>query len=127
MFTFSVVNGDCKFHFPFMGGLLYMYAAQIGVDAKGDDLYPILAFQKMSPIIGVVFIIGLISALFPSADGAITALTSSFCIDILGINRNQKSEVENSKTRKIVHLTFTLIFLILVIILKLSMTNPSLA
>ena len=41
-----------------------------------------------------------------------------FCIDILGINRNQKSEVENSKTRKIVHLTFTLIFLILVIIFK---------
>ena len=118
MFTFSVVMVIVNFIFLFMGGLLYMYAAQIGVNAKGDDLYPILAFQKMSPIIGVVFIIGLISALFPSADGAITALTSSFCIDILGINRNQKSEVENSKTRKIVHLTFTLIFLILVIIFK---------
>jgi hypothetical protein len=118
MFTFSVVMVIVNFIFLFMGGLLYMYAAQIGVDAKGDDLYPILAFQKMSPIIGVVFIIGLISALFPSADGAITALTSSFCIDILGINRNQKSELENSKTRKIVHLTFTLIFLILVIIFK---------
>ena len=118
MFTFSVVMVIVNFIFLFMGGLLYMYAAQIGVNAKGDDLYPILAFQKMSPIIGVVFIIGLISALFPSADGAITALTSSFCIDILGINRNQKSELENSKTRKIVHLTFTLIFLILVIIFK---------
>ena len=118
MFTFSVVMVIVNFIFLFMGGLLYMYAAQIGVNAKGDDLYPILAFQKMSPLIGVVFIIGLISALFPSADGAITALTSSFCIDILGINRNQKSELENSKTRKIVHLTFTLIFLILVIIFK---------
>ena len=116
MFTFSVVMVIVNFIFLFMGGLLYMNAAQIGVNAKGDDLYPILAFQKMSPLIGVVFIIGLISALFPSADGAITALTSSFCIDILGINRNQKSELENSKTRKIVHLTFTLIFLILVII-----------
>ena len=46
MFIFFGGYGDCKFHFPFMGGLLYMYAAQIGVDAKGDDLYPILAFQK---------------------------------------------------------------------------------
>ena len=118
MFTFSVVMVIVNFIFLFMGGLLYMYAAQIVVDGKGEDLYPILAFQKMSPLIGVVFIIGLISALFPSADGAITALTSSFCIDILGINRNQKSEVENSKARKIVHLTFTLIFLILVIIFK---------
>ena len=60
-----------------MGGLLYVRCSN-WCRCKGDDLYPILAFQKMSPIIGVVFIIGLISALFPSADGAITALTSSF-------------------------------------------------
>ncbi len=119
MFTFSIIMVVVNFIFLFMGGLLYLYATQIGVDAKGDDLYPILAFQKMSPLIGIVFIIGLISALFPSADGAITALTSSFCIDILGLNRNQKSELQNSNTRKAVHLTFTLVFLILVIIFKL--------
>lgn len=119
MFTFSVIMVLVNFIFLFMGGLLYLYAAQIGIDAKGDDLYPILAFQKMSPIIAIVFIIGLISALFPSADGAITALTSSFCIDILGMNRTQKSETENAKTRKIVHLTFTFIFLLMVIGFKI--------
>ncbi len=119
MFTFSVIMVMVNFIFLFMGGLLYLYAAQIGVDAKGDDLYPILAFQNMSPVIAIVFIIGLISALFPSADGAITALTSSFCIDILGMNRTQKSEAENSKTRKTVHLTFTFIFFLLVIFFKI--------
>lgn len=119
MFTFSVIMVLVNFIFLFMGGLLYLYAKQIGVDAKADDLYPILAFQKMSPIIAIVFIVGLISALFPSADGAITALTSSFCIDILGINRAEKTEKERSKIRKKVHLIFTFIFLILVIIFKL--------
>lgn len=119
MFTFSVIMILVNFIFLFMGGLLYLYAAQIGIDAKGDDLYPILAFQKMSPIIAIVFIIGLISALFPSADGAITALTSSFCIDILGMNRTQKSEEENSRTRKTVHLAFTFIFFLLVIFFKI--------
>lgn len=119
MFTFSVIMVLVNFIFLFMGGLLYLYAKQIGVDAKGDDLYPILAFQKMSPIIAIVFIVGLISALFPSADGAITALTSSFCIDILGINRAEKSEEERSKIRKTVHLIFTFIFLILVIGFKI--------
>jgi hypothetical protein len=59
MFTFSVVMVIVNFIFLFMGGLLYMYAAQIGVDAKGDDLYPILAFQKMSPLIGVVSLLDL--------------------------------------------------------------------
>ena len=76
-----------------------MYAAQIGVDAKGDDLYPILAFQKCRPH-WRGFHYWTYFALFPSADGAIIALTSSFCIDILGINRNQKSEVENLKPEK---------------------------
>jgi len=61
----------------------------------------------------------LISALFPSVDGAITALTSSFCIDILGFERNQdKSEEEKTKLRKRIHLGFAAIFIILVFIFK---------
>jgi Na+/proline symporter len=67
----------------------------------------------------VIFIIGLISALFPSADGAITALTSSFCIDILGLQRNNTlSENQRSKKRITVHLTFSVIFLLCVVYFK---------
>ena len=57
--------------------------------------------------------------LFPSADGAITALTSSFCIDILGLQRNKNlTEAQQSKTRITVHLTFSFIFLLFVLYFK---------
>ena len=74
------------FIFLFLGGVLTLYAAKNGIAAKGDDLFPTIALQSGLPfVITVCFVIGLISALFPSADGALTALTSSFCIDILGL------------------------------------------
>lgn len=67
--------------------------------------------------ISVIFILALISALFPSADGAITALTSSFCIDIMGIQRNESlNDKQRKKTRQIVHLVFSGIFLLLVMV-----------
>jgi hypothetical protein len=66
----------------------------------------------------------LISALFPSVDGAITALTSSFCIDILGFERNQdKSEEEKTKLRKRIHLGFAGLFIILVFIFRMVNSN----
>jgi Na+/proline symporter len=56
--------------------------------------------------------IGLISALFPSADGALTALTSSFCIDILGMKRRTEwTEEKRKKIRLVVHNVFAIIFL----------------
>jgi Na+/pantothenate symporter len=74
----------------------------------------------MPQFISIIFIIGLISALFPSADGAITALTSSFCIDILGLKRNKAlSDEAKMRLRKIVHLTFAVVFMICVIGFKI--------
>ena len=105
--------------FLFLGGLLHLYAAQLNVTAVGDDLFPTLALQHMPPYLSIIFILALISALFPSADGAITALTSSFCIDILGLQRNKNlSEAEQKKIRQRTHLTFALIFLIMVMVFK---------
>ncbi|MDO9376525.1 MAG: hypothetical protein Q7T76_19020, partial [Ferruginibacter sp.] len=67
----------------------------------------------------IIFIIGLISALFPSADGALTALTSSFCIDILGLKKNERlNEKQKKSTRLIVHLSFAIIFFLLVMVFK---------
>ncbi|MES2780423.1 MAG: sodium:solute symporter [Bacteroidota bacterium] len=125
MLSFSTVMVLVNFLFLFLGGLLYLYATSKGLDVKGDDLFPTIALQYLPPAISVIFIIGLISALFPSADGAITALTSSFCIDILGLQRNEQiSEAQKSKTRMTVHLTFAVIFLICVMIFKV-MNNKS--
>lgn len=105
--------------FLFLGGLLYMYADTLQVTAIGDKIFPTIALQHMPPFVSIIFIIALISALFPSADGAITALTASFCIDILGIQRRADlSESQQKKIRQRVHLSFAAIFLLFVMIFK---------
>jgi len=111
--------------FLFLGGLLYLYATQLNLDVKGDKLFPTIALQHMPPFVSVIFIIALISALFPSADGAITALTSSFCIDIIGMQRRPGlADAQKKKIRQRVHLSFALIFLIFVMVFK-WIDNPS--
>jgi SSS family transporter len=105
--------------FLFLGGLLYLFAAQNDVTAIGDKLFPAIALQHMPHFISIIFIIALISALFPSADGAITALTSSFCIDILGIQRRDDLTTEKKKQiRQRTHLTFAGVFLLFVLLYK---------
>jgi len=105
--------------FLFLGGLLNLYAAQQNVTAAGDALFPTLALQHMPPYLSIIFILALISALFPSADGAITALTSSFCIDLLGMQRNKEwDEAKQKKIRQRVHLSFAFIFLLIVMVFK---------
>lgn len=119
MLTFSSVMVLVNLLFLVLGGLLYLYASNKGLLVKGDDLFPTIALQYLPPTISLIFIIGLISALFPSADGAITALTSSFCIDILGLQRNKTlSENQQSKIRMRVHLTFAVVFLLFVLYFK---------
>ncbi|MBL0316110.1 MAG: sodium:solute symporter [Flavobacteriales bacterium] len=119
MITFSAIMVFVNFIFLFLGGMLTMYSSSLGMDVKGDDLFPTIAMKVLPGIIGLVFIVGLISALFPSADGAITALTASFCIDILGMNRNNMlDEKQKSALRKKVHLTFSGLFLLMVLFFK---------
>ncbi|MGI8583124.1 MAG: sodium:solute symporter [Chitinophagaceae bacterium] len=117
--TLSVILAVVLLLFLFLGGLLYLYAGQQGVTVTGDKLFPEVALHHMPPLISVIFIIALISALFPSADGAITALTSSFCIDILGMKRREDwTEAEKKKIRQRIHLTVAFIFLVFVMIFK---------
>jgi Na+/pantothenate symporter len=106
--------------FLMLGGLLYLYAEANGVTYKGDDIFPSIALGNyLSAGIGVIFIIGLISALFPSADGALTAMTSSFCIDILGMQKDTLSnDKQKKRTRLIVHFSFAFLFFICVLIFK---------
>lgn len=119
MLTFSVVLMFVNFLFLLLGGLLYLFAASNNIDIKGDDLFPTIALQQLPSYISIIFIIALISALFPSADGALTALTSSFCIDILGIKRDESlSEEKRKKMRLTVHISFAIIFFLCVMIFK---------
>ncbi len=139
MLTLSMLQAIVVFIFLILGGLLYVFAIskggsfeQVLVDGKqqmqfildgknviGDNIFPEIAFSYLPPIIGVIFIIGLISALFPSADGALTALTSSFCIDMIGLNRKKDwDEKKRKKVRMTVHLVMAALFLLCVMIFK---------
>lgn len=117
--TFSTVLMVVNFLFLVLGGVLYLYAGTKGINVPPDDLFPTIALSDaFSGTIGIIFIIALISALFPSVDGAITSLTSCFCIDILGINKKEGSEKEKKRTRLKVHFTFAIIFFMMVLLFK---------
>jgi Na+/proline symporter len=125
MLSFSVIIMAVNLLFLFLGGLLYLYGKSLGVTATGDRIFPEIALSHMPPLVSVIFIIALISALFPSADGAITALTSSFCIDILGIQRKEElTDAERKKIRQRVHLSFAAVFLFFVMVFY-QVNSPS--
>jgi len=110
--------------FLYMGGLLHLYGAEEQVTSAGDQLFPDIALNHMPPFISIIFIIALISALFPSADGAMTALTSSLCIDVFGMKeRKEWDEKKKERFRKNVHLIVAFSFLIMVVIFKLINDN----
>ncbi len=135
MIVFSVILLFVNLLFLMLGGLLYLFAFKNGasfssvedvfglffgeLNITGDNLFPSMALGLMEPVpavISVVFMIALISALFPSADGALTALTSSFCIDILGIkHRDDLSEKRKKKVRLSVHLIMTIVFFLFIL------------
>ncbi|MEN9700042.1 MAG: hypothetical protein RLZZ301_1240 [Bacteroidota bacterium] len=104
--------------FLLLGGVLSLYAQQLGLELAPDDLFPTIVRDYLPAGVFIIFIIGLISALFPSVDGAITALTASFCIDIIGFERHQLPETERQRIRKMVHISFAALFTLLVFFFK---------
>jgi Na+/proline symporter len=120
MFTFSTINLFVVFLFLILGAFLLLYARQEGVSvAMSDDLFPTIALNYLGPAAGVIFLIGLISAAFPSADGALTSLTTSFSIDFLGLEK-RKDISDNKKTRirYVVHLSFAVVFFICILVFR---------
>jgi Na+/proline symporter len=112
MRVFSVILLGVNVLFLLLGGLLWLKLGQLGLaaPAKSDALFPTLALQQFPPWLGLLFIIGLISALFPSADGALTALTASTCIDLIGIRERGWSDAKQRRVRRLVHLGMAVIF-----------------
>ncbi len=124
--------------FLFLGGMLYLYGESQGgaiteiirdgipvkqfvvngQDIFGDKLFPTIALNHLPPFISIIFIIALISALFPSADGAMTALTSSLCIDVFGLKDKQIPSEQKERFRKRVHLIVAASFLVMAMIFK---------
>jgi len=120
MFTFSGILVFVNFLFLVLGAFLLIYAQSKSINvAMTDDLFPTVAFKYLSPVAGIVFLIGLISAAFPSADGALTSLTTSVSIDFLGLEKREGlTESKKTKIRYAVHVTIALIFFISILIFR---------
>jgi Na+/proline symporter len=118
MFSFTAVFVVINIFFLSVGALLYMYANTHGIKVdKTDYLYPTIALQYLGIVPAIVFMLGLTAATFATTDSALTALTTSFCVDFLNFN---KSGDNNSKarvnTRHYVHIAFSgLLFLTIVV------------
>ena len=118
MFTFSGILMFVNLLFLFLGAFLMLYAQKKGVTvSSSDELFPAIALKYLSPAAGIIFLVGLISAAFPSADGALTSLTTVVSIDFLGLNRREGlSEKTATRIRYIVHLSIAFLFFISILI-----------
>lgn len=120
IFSFSIIQAVVVFMFLVLGSLLYTFtiANHIAIPAHSDDLYPTLALQgSFGTTVAFLFVMGLVAASFASADSALTALTTSFCVDILNISA--KTQPEQLKLRKYVHILMALSLIVVMVIYKL--------
>jgi len=118
MYWLSASLVPVNFVFLILGAVLYLYASHINIatPALTDDLFPTIALKYMTPLAGIVFIIGLIAAAYSSADSAMTALTTSFTIDILGVTRKKGwDEKRRMKIRYAVHSGIALVMMMVII------------
>jgi len=125
IFSFSIIQAIVVLMFLALGALLYAFAEanHVALPAKPDDLYPMLATKGyFGIVVAFLFVMGITAASFASADSALTALTTSFCVDILDIKEKEKDRQE--ATRKRVHVFMALSLIVVIIIYRL-INNPS--
>ncbi|MFZ2900467.1 MAG: sodium:solute symporter [Saprospiraceae bacterium] len=117
MLTFSIILVFVNLLFLTLGAVLYLYAGFRGMEAlpRPDLLFPTIAFQYLPPAGGIIFILGLVAAAYSSADSALTALTTSFCVDFLNFEKSSKTEAEKRRIRMIVHNGFSLTMLAIIV------------
>lgn len=137
MFVFCIYLVVINFLFLMLGALLYTYAASFGLEipAKTDHLYPKIAFDHLPTAAGIFFILGLIASTYASSDSALTALTTSFCVDFLGFEKQlvhpnpyasdqerleyaTALEKQQTRTRTLVHLGFSAAFVVIILLLN---------
>jgi Na+/proline symporter len=126
IYTFSALFVIINIFFLSVGALLYLYAEKNGVSVpidplthkpRTDLLFPEIALNHLSIIPAIVFLLGIIAATFATTDSALTALTTSFCVDFLNMNKEENREKKNAiKIRHLVHLSFSMLIFIVILI-----------
>ncbi len=108
MFSFTAVFVVINIFFLSVGALLWLYANKYGIRVeKTDYLYPTIALKYLGLVPAMVFMLGLTAATFATTDSALTALTTSFCVDFLGFNKKQNANKKMVRTRHYVHIAFS--------------------
>jgi Na+/proline symporter len=117
MFWFSFILVGVNILFLSLGVYLYEFAALkgIAIPAKTDELYPMIALQYAPPLVGILFVVGVTASAFSSSDSALTALTTSFCIDFLNF---EKKQVDGTRQRTLVHIGFCVLMVIIILIVR---------
>lgn len=126
MFSMSIILVLVNFFILVLGALLFIYANAKGigipeevvlgeVKSRPDLLFPEITINHSQPIIGVIFLLGLLAAAYSSADSALTSLTTSFCVDFLGFDEKKGSP----KTRYLVHFCFSVVLFLVILIFRL--------
>ena len=125
MFWFTIVIVLVNLIFLSLGILLLEYAEVNGIMARRDDLFPVIATQSgLGMGIAIVFVLGLIAAAYSSADSALTALTTSFSIDILDIEKKYSPE-KQKVIRKRIHIAMSGVLILVIIAFKYVIKDES--
>lgn len=144
MISFSFVLIFVNLLFLSLGALLYLYGTTKGLvveqyglagheplafagadgftDAPTDQLFPFLAIKHLPPYVGIIFVLGLIAAAYSSADSALTALTTSFCIDFLNFE-SIKDVARKASLRKYAHIGMSFVIFVSILIFNAVNNN----
>ncbi len=129
MISMSITLVVVTFIFMLLGALLFIYAEKNGIgiplmngQAKTDLLFPEIALNSgLGMWVAVPFLLGLVAAAYSSADSALTSLTTSFCVDFIGLEN--KSEERQKKIRKQTHILMSFFLIIVIIAFKYVLTS----
>lgn len=128
MYSFTAVLVFVNFLFLILGGALYVFANEKGIALPSvnglvvtDHVFPTLALGKFGTIAGVFFLLGITASSYASADSALAALTTGFCIDFL--NFSTKNEQQKKKYQLFVHIGFSLLFLLIILATEVYIKN----
>lgn len=121
--SYGLAFAPINFLFLCLGVLLLVFAAQYNIvlPEVSDNILPVLASEHMGPVVLGIFNVGVVAAAFSSADSALTALTTSFCVDILdmkAISQSKEQEKKDVSTRRWVHIGMSVVFVLIILLIE---------
>lgn len=122
MTTLSLVLIPVNLIFLFLGAMLFIYSGHFNIapPPSSDHVFPDIAFNYLGTTAGIVFIIGLVSAAYSSADSALTSLTTSTSIDILELDKKYAHDGKLlKKKRYLVHVAMSVIIVFVILLFEL--------